>query len=108
MKKKEVVESDLPWKAVGDCVVDAQGFIVKAPHGCSWEGDNYRDDAQSARRIAQAVNIAHGVADADNPVNDILSDLESLDQAQPTADPSWIWGEVRAILQRYGRLPPSE
>ena len=46
----------LPWRAVGDMVVDADGMIVKAPHGCSWEGDDYRDDASTAEIIADAVN----------------------------------------------------
>ena len=45
-----------PWKQLDDTVVDANGRIVKAPHGCSWEGDNYNDGAAAAQIIVEAVN----------------------------------------------------
>ena len=50
----------LPWTAHGDVVVDRDGNIVKAPHGCSWEGRNYRDNDTAARAIADAVNRQYG------------------------------------------------
>ena len=58
-RKKEMKEQQgcpRPWRQIDDTVVDAHGRIVKAPHGCSWEGDNYNDGAAAAQIIVEAVN----------------------------------------------------
>ena len=58
-RKKEMKEQQgcpRPWRQIDDVVVDAHGRIVKAPHGCSWEGDNYNDGAAAAQIIVEAVN----------------------------------------------------
>ena len=58
-RKKEMKEQQgcpRPWRQIDDTVVDAHGRIVKAPHGCSWEGDNYNDGAPAAQIIVEAVN----------------------------------------------------
>ena len=58
-RKKEMKEQQgcpRPWRQIDDVVVDANGHIVKAPHGCSWEGDNYNDGAPAAQIIVEAVN----------------------------------------------------
>lgn len=55
-KQRDKVHAPLPWRAIDDVVVDANGDIVKAPHGCSWEGDNYVDDSSVAQKIVEAVN----------------------------------------------------
>lgn len=63
-RQKENADSQnhlrLPWQAVGDTVLDADGMIVKPPHGCSWEGNDYRDGASTAEIIADAVNRTGG------------------------------------------------
>ena len=53
---KEQQGGPRPWRQIDDVVVDAHGRIVKAPHGCSWEGDNYNDGAAAARAIVEAIN----------------------------------------------------
>jgi len=58
--KKDTTEHSLPWERHGDCVVDAAGKIVKAPHHCSWEGDDYADNEAAADMIVTAVNNYYG------------------------------------------------
>ena len=83
-RKKEMKEQQgcpRPWTQIDDVVVDAHGRIVKAPHGCSWEGDNYNDGAAAAQIIVAAVNNSQ----QSQPVPEKISDYGYPDYSE-------VWG----------------
>ena len=79
-RKKEMKEQQgcpRPWRQIYDTVVDAHGRIVKAPHGCSWEGDNYNDGAAAAQIIVESVNNSQ----QSQPVPDVNAMADALGDA---------------------------
>ena len=106
---KEQQGGPRPWKQIDDVVVDAHGRIVKAPHGCSWEGDNYNDGATAAAVIVEAVNNSrqpHPVPEGYvlvpvDPTDKMVGEAHSIDQSHGSW-PRALWERLLAAAPKPG------